>query len=82
MKEKDQRRSRPRRYRYQYHNPSTLTHWPCPKPGDGSVYIEYSQQERPRCGEDIAREAAAPRDDVGQGRGRCARPLSGTTHDG
>ena len=36
-----------------------------------------SQQERPRCGEDIARVAAAPRGDVGQGRGRCARPLSG-----
>ena len=35
-----------------------------------------------RCGEDIGRVAEAPRADVGQGRGRRARPLSGTTHDG
>ena len=48
---------------------------PCPH----ASLLLPSQQERPRCGEDIAWEAAAPHDDVGQGRGRCARPPSGTT---
>jgi len=33
-------------------------------------------------GEDIARLAKARRVDAGQGRGRRARPLSETTHDG